>query len=136
MKMKTSTRYVSDYVYEAANENGNKVRIDMQAPDEKQGMSPMEMVLSALSGCAVVEVVLMLKKKRKQVIDISVETEGERNEDHPKKFISLHSHYTLISPDTSTEDLEKVVRLALEKYCSVASSLNVPVTFSTTIKSA
>ncbi len=126
---------MSDYVYETHNENNNSLKVDMRALDEKQGLSPMEMIMSALSGCAVVEIVLMLKKKKKTVVDIVVETEGERSEEHPRRFVKLHSHYLLTSPDATIEDLDKVARLALEKYCSVASSLNVDVTFSSSVDS-
>ena len=128
--MINKTRYISDHVYESTNENGDSIKIDMRPLDEKQGLSPMELVLSAVAGCAAVDIVSMLKKKRKTVKDIHVETEGWRNDDYPKKFNKIHSRYILISPDTSEEELQKVAELTIEKYCSVASSLNVKVDFS------
>lgn len=132
--MKNITRYVEDKLYATQNENGDIINIDMRSPEEKKGLSPMELLLAAVSGCAIVDIVIMLKKKRKTVIDISVETEGDRDEDHPRKFNRIHSTYKLISPDTSEEELTKVAKLTLDKYCSVASSLNVKVDFSVEIK--
>lgn len=131
--MKNVTRYVSDYVYESINENGNAIQIDMRGLEDKNGQSPMELVLSAVSGCAIVDIVLMLKKKRKTILDISVETSGIRDEDHPRKFNKVHSLYKLQSPDTTTEELTKIAKLTLDKYCSVASSLNVKIEFSVEI---
>ncbi len=131
--MKNSTRYISDHLYEATNDNGDSIQIDMREKDEKKGFSPMELVLSAVSGCAVVDIVSMLKKKRKTVKDIVVETEGWRNEDYPKKFNKIHSRYILTSPDTNEEELAKVAKLTLDKYCSVASSLNVKIDFSVAV---
>ncbi|MCG8317894.1 MAG: OsmC family protein [Cytophagales bacterium] len=128
--MINKTRYISDYVYEATNENGDSIQIDMREKDEKKGLSPTELLLSAVAGCAVVDIVSMLRKKRKTIKDIIVETEGWRNEDPPKKFNKIHSKYILISPDTTEEELRKVARLTIDKYCSVASSLNVKVDFS------
>ena len=130
MSMINKTRYISDFVYEATNENGDSIEIDMREKDEKKGMSPMELVLSAVAGCAVVDIVSMLKKKRKTVKDIVVETRGWRNDEHPRKFNKIHSKYILSSPDTSEEELMKVAGLTIDKYCSVASSLNVKVDFS------
>ncbi|MDN5211654.1 OsmC family protein [Fulvivirgaceae bacterium BMA12] len=131
--MKNSTRYISDHLYEATNDSGDSIQIDMREKDEKKGFSPMELVLSAVSGCAVVDIVSMLKKKRKTVKDIVVETEGWRNEDYPRKFNKIHSRYILTSPDTNEEELAKVAKLTLDKYCSVASSLNVKIDFSVVV---
>ena len=133
MYMINKTRYLSDYLYEATNENGDSIHIDMREKHEKKGLSPTELLLSAVAGCAVVDIVSMLKKKRKTVKDITVETEGWRNEDHPRRFNKIHSKYILISPDTSEEELSKVAKLTLDKYCSVASSLNVEIEFSVEI---
>ena len=130
MYMINKTRYLSDYVYEATNENGDSIHIDMREKEEKRGLSPTELLLSAVSGCAVVDIVSMLKKKRKTINDIVVETEGWRNEDHPRRFNKIHSRYILTSPDTSEDELSKVAKLTIDKYCSVASSLNVKIDFS------
>ncbi len=132
--MKNVTRYVEDFVYESKNENGDIISIDMRDKGEKAGQSPMELILSAVSGCAVVDIVLMLRKKRKTINDIVVETEGLRNDEHPKRFNKIHSKYVLTSPDTSEEELEKVARLTLDKYCSVVSTLDVKVEFSVEVK--
>ncbi|MDN5199910.1 OsmC family protein [Fulvivirgaceae bacterium BMA10] len=132
--MKNITRYVSDFVYEGQNENGDLVNIDMRGPDEKKGHSPTELLLSAVSACAAVDIVLTLKKKRKIVKDFVVETDGDRNEDHPRSFTRIHSKYILTSPDTKPEELMKITGLVLDKYCSVASSLNVKVDFSVEIR--
>ena len=133
MKMLNRTKLVSDYVYESVNEKGNAITVDMRQ-GEKEGQSPMELVLSAVSSCVAVDIVLMLKKKRKTVLDFEVKTEGERREENPRAFTKIHSKYILTSPDTGEEEFYKVSKLALEKYCSVASSLKVEPTFSIEIK--
>ena len=122
--MKVTLKYLADKEYEAVNEEGNKVNIDMLAPEEKNHMSPTQLLLSAVTACAAVDIVSMVKKKRKTFIDLSSEIVGDRNEDHPRKFNKIHVHYTLVSPDMTKEDFEKVVSLAVEKYCSVASTIN------------
>ncbi len=132
--MKILTKFIEDEVYESVNENGNTVRIDMRQPSVKLNQSPVEILLSALNACAAVDVVLMLRKKRKTVTDLTIEAEGTRNEEPPRYFKKIHCKFVLISPDTTEEDLYKVTKLAIEKYCSVASSLKSEISFSTEVR--
>ncbi len=123
MLLKTVTRFVSDYEYESTNESGNVVKMDMYPREEKKNQSPMELVLSAIAGCAAVDVVQMLKKKRKTVIDMVIESAGTRRTEAPKAFTDIKLNFILTSPDASEIDFYKVVKLAVDKYCSVSESL-------------
>jgi putative redox protein len=121
--MKITTRYKEDELFIAENENGNKINIDMRNLDVKESLGPVEMMLAAIAGCAAVDIVSMIKKKRKTFVDLIVETTGERREDHPRSLTQIHSKYTLVSPDTSLETFEKVAIMATDKYCSAADSV-------------
>lgn len=131
--MKISTKYISDHEYESTNELGNKVFVDMK-DENKTGQSPMELLLSALCGCVAVEVSQMIKKRRKQLNDLTIETTGQRKDEHPKGFTHIHMKFILDSPDAKKEELDKVTKLALDKYCSVAESLKANIEFETEIK--
>ncbi|WP_209330724.1 OsmC family protein [Lunatimonas salinarum] len=122
-KRNITLRMLSDYEYESVNVTGNKVKIDMRDPAEKQYQAPMELLLSALAGCSAIDAVLMLKKRRKEVTDLKIEAEGDRDEGIPAYYKAIHLKFILTSPDATLEEFEKVVKLAVEKYCSVASSL-------------
>lgn len=123
-----TTKYKSDYEYTATTEDGQSVKIDMK-DEGKTDMSPMQMILSALTGCVAVEVALMMKKRRKTVEDLNIEAHGTRRDKAPKSFTAIHLVFTLTSPDAKLEELEKVTKLGLESYCSVGSSLNADITF-------
>ncbi|WP_158856993.1 OsmC family protein [Lunatibacter salilacus] len=123
----------SDHEYESVNATGNVVGIDMYAGDEKNHQAPMELLLSALAGCSAIDTVLMMKKKRREIADFRIEATGERHDGIPAFYTSIHMKFTLVSPDATPEEFEKVVRLAVEKYCSVASSLKPEITFSTVL---
>lgn len=131
--MKITTRYFDDEVFTSENVNSNTATIDMRSSDVKKNMSPMELLLSALSACVAVEVVSMIKKRRKTVSDLVISAEGERREQPPKAFTTIKLHFTLVSPDANNEELYKVTKLGLESYCSVASSLKAPVSFTTEV---
>ncbi|SFU13663.1 putative redox protein [Algoriphagus locisalis] len=133
-KRNVTVRMKADHEYEAVNPQGNVVQIDMYDPAEKKAQSPMDMILSALGSCASVDAVLMMKKKRKTVLDFIVEVEGERNEGVPAFYTDIHMKFILISPDAKDEEFAKVVALSVEKYCSVASSLKANITFSSEVR--
>lgn len=122
--MKTTTTLLGDYEFEAVNENGNKVQIDMRAPEEKKAQSPTELLLSALAGCASVDLVQMLKKRKRRVNGLTVEAEGDRRDEHPRGFTHIRLHFILDSPDAKQEEFEKLGHLAATKYCSVAGTLS------------
>jgi putative redox protein len=128
--MKITTRMLADDLYEGTNENGNRVLVDMRKKDERVGQSPTELVLSALAGCGAVDIVSMLKKRKKKVVEFTIELEGSRREKAPRYFTRIHCHYRVISPNVTHDELHKVTKLALEKYCSVASSLKAEIMFS------
>ncbi len=121
--MKIITRYVEDELYIAENENGNTIYIDMRHANDKKSLAPVEMMLASIAGCAAVDIVSMLRKKRKTFIDLTIETTGVRKEDHPRGLTHITSKYTLFSPDTSLETFEKVAKLATDNYCSAAESV-------------
>ena len=132
-KRSIQLKMIADREYESVNETGNKVLIDMYDGEEKKNQSPMELLLSALASCASVDAVLIMKKKRREITDFTVEAEGIRNDGVPAFYTSIHMKFTLISPDATEEEFEKVIKLAVEKYCSVASSLKSEITYSTRI---
>ena len=121
---------ISDNLYESTNENGNAIRVDMRDDQEKESLSPTELVLAAVSACVAVDIVTIIKKKRKSVKDLQIQTSGVRKETHPRGFTQIHSKYILTSPDVSEKELFKVAGLALSKYCSVADSLKAEIDYS------
>ena len=121
--MKVTLEYKADQEYRSTNESGNVVDIDM-FPADKQAQSPMELLLSGVVGCAAVDIVSMIKKKRKSLDGFKGSAEGQRRDEHPRKFVKIHIHYDITSPDLTDAEAEKVIELAVMKYCSVAASLD------------
>lgn len=135
-KRNVTVKMKADHEYESVNPQGNVVHMDMYDPDQKKAQSPMDMLLSALGGCASVDAVLMMKKKRKEVLDFFVEVEGDRNDGVPAFFTDIHLKFILVSPNATEEEFAKVVALSVDKYCSVASSLKSTITYSSEVRRA
>ena len=122
MKMKTTINYKADKEYEGVNATGAKIAIDMYDPEDKKAMSPMEVLLTSVAACAMVDVSIMLRKRKKTLIDFKAETEGTRREEHPRAFTDIHVHFIITSPDATEEEVAKLVDLSVDKYCSVAAT--------------
>ncbi|SDA52482.1 putative redox protein [Algoriphagus alkaliphilus] len=133
-KRNVTVRMKADLEYESRNPQGNVVNIDMYDPEHKHAQSPMDLLLSALGGCASVDAVLMMKKKRRSIVDFFVEAEGTRNEGVPAFYTAIELKFVLVSPDATPEEFEKVVALSVDKYCSVASSLKSTITYKSEVR--
>jgi putative redox protein len=118
-----TTHFVNDYQFESVNESGNRLQIDMLPAADKEHFSPMQLVLAAVGSCAAVDLVGMIKKRRRTVTALRVETSGRRRDEIPKRFVEIHLRFVLTSPDAGEEELGKLVTLAVEKYCSVSATL-------------
>ncbi|HNH61954.1 MAG TPA: OsmC family protein, partial [Cyclobacteriaceae bacterium] len=65
---------------EATNEQGSTLHMDA-SPDiggSNKGMRPMQIVLAALGGCSVIDVISILKKQKQDLRDIQVTVTGDR----------------------------------------------------------
>lgn len=123
-EIKTTVSMKADKEYAAENNSGNKMHFDMYATDEKLHFSPMEALLSSLAACAAVDLVGMIKKRRKQLDDLKIECSGTRRDTHPKAFTDITLRFVVRSPDLQEEEFKKLVDLAATKYCSVSGTLD------------
>lgn len=108
------------YEYIGSNNSGHKTILNAN----KEGISPMENLLLSVAACSCVDVEMILKKMRNDLDYLHVEITGDRVEDQvPKPFKAIHLHFNLYG-DIKEKSAEKAISMAVEKYCSVASSLD------------
>lgn len=124
--VKIELRRVSDdFHLEAVNENGNGVHIDA-SPDiggTNKGMRPMQILLAALGGCSSIDIISILKKQKQELKDIKITVTGEREKDAvPSLYTEVHAHFKLYGK-LDKDKAQKAVSLSVEKYCSVAKTL-------------
>jgi len=114
-----------NYRFIAKNEKGLSVNFDAPVPNggEETALSPMENVLASLAACSSYHVVTILKKKRQDFSDYSVEMTADRRDEPPRVFTSIHLKYIIKGKNISEEAVESVIRLSEEKYCSVGGML-------------
>ena len=124
MEMEVVLGFKSEEEFYTLNSTQNRVDIDMYGPEKKQAQSPMELLLSGIIACAAVDIVSMIKKRRKILNDISGKARGQRRAIAPRSFTEIKIHYEINSPDLTDHEAEKIILLAVNKYCSVASSIS------------
>lgn len=91
--------------------------------DNETSPGPMLTLLLAAAGCSAVDVVLILKKMRVTLTDLSVDVEGVRREGDPRRYDALHLRYRLSGESLDSDKAERAVSLSITKYCSVLHSL-------------
>jgi putative redox protein len=87
------------------------------------GQSPPDVLLSALASCSGIDVADILAKRRTPAERLSVDVEGERREEHPRRFLRIRLVFRVEGAGIETPQVERAISLSLEKYCSVAASL-------------
>jgi len=95
----------------------------MSTPKENTGMKPSELILSALAGCASVDVVDILAKKRTPLTHLEVQVSAEQDADPPWTFRKIHIKFLVKGEGLTEKNVEQAIQLSEEKYCSVAATL-------------
>jgi putative redox protein len=119
------TRKNGSYHMQAVNDTGNTVDMDGSPAigGENKGFRPMQLLLAAVGGCSTIDIVSILRKQREPLEDISLTVNGEREPNvEPSLFRDIHVHFTL-KGNLSEEKVRKAVDLSMQKYCSVAKTL-------------
>lgn len=120
--MKASVHYAGDEFFIGTSPSGVSVAIDTKG-NRHSAPTPMEMLLIAVAACTAVDVISILEKKRQDVKSYRVEIEGDRVDDHPRKFVRFHVNHIVHGRSVSEKALADAIKLSDEKYCSVAATV-------------
>ena len=123
----TLNRINDDFLFECANENGQKILLNNTREEINNGVSPMEAVLMSLSGCSGIDIIHILKKQGQKITNFSAEVEAERIEKNgANPFKSILVKFFIEGKVDETKAL-KATDLSFEKYCSVSKMLETSV---------
>lgn len=129
--MKTTTVWTGKMAFKGQNPSGHEITMDgpQEIGGEDTGSRPTELLLQAVAGCTAIDIVSILNKMRIEPTRFETEVEGERAEDHPRKFTKIHIHY-ILEGDIPEKKLARAIRLSKDEYCSVSHTLNAEITAS------
>jgi putative redox protein len=109
--------------FEAKNEDGVTVNIDgsPEIGGQNLGVRPMQLLLMGLGGCSGIDLKIILR--REPITDIKITIDAERQKDvEPSLFEKIHVHFDLFGA-LNPKKVERAVSLSMDKYCSVAKTL-------------
>jgi len=97
--------------------------IQMGSKQDKENISPMELLLLGLAGCTGYDVVSILTKKRQDLVDFKVKVRGIRDDDYPMVYTHIEVEYLLWGNALSEKAVTQAIELSENKYCSASVML-------------
>lgn len=123
--MKMTVQWNGNFRFSATDLEGHEVEIDATQIDAKtQGITPMQLLLTAFGGCTGVDVVQILEKQRQQLTGLKITVSGDRKVEPPRYFETIHVEYMLTGKELDDLKVQRAIKLSEEKYCSVGAMLN------------
>lgn len=107
--------------FTGSNETGGSVQMGSMV--NKPGLSPMQLLLSAIAGCTGTDIISILQKKRLNPTDLKIMVRARRSEDYPKIWTDIHLTYLVWGEGITPKDMETAIQLSEQKYCSVGIML-------------
>jgi putative redox protein len=80
-------------------------------------------MLAGAGACAAWDVVEILRKRRSQIVDLSVTVEGDQQPEPPWTYTRIGLHFRVTGRSLSVPVLARVIRLSIVRYCSVLTTI-------------
>jgi len=124
-ELTASIRLLNNKLHFEGKVDGNEtISIDYTPPlGDNLGYTSLELLLLSLSSCVGSAVLTFLRKMQKNITSFEISAKGIRREEHPTCFKTISLFINLSSPDTTSEDLNKVLKLSEDTYCPVWAML-------------
>ena len=134
---KITMERIDDHVnFKATNTTGNSIMMDGSDAigGKGNGVRPMETLLMGVAGCSSIDIVLILKKMKQELVDIKVSVSATRIKvADATEFDTIQVHFDLWGP-LKEEKVKQAISMSLEKYCSVSKMLESKAEISSTYK--
>jgi putative redox protein len=117
--MKANVQWKEKMVFVGTSASGVPVQMDADSSfgGTNNGVRPMEMIALGLAGCAAMDVLSILQKKRQQVTKFEVQVDAPRSPEYPKVFTSALITYILTGKNIEESAVLRSIELSVTKYC-------------------
>lgn len=119
-------------------ETGSGHHIILDASEENGGQDTgpraMEMLLVGLAGCAGMDIISILRKKRQDVTGYEVHVHGNRVEEHPAVFVEITVEHIFTGHNIRPEAVKRAIELTEERYCAASVMLGKTATVTHTFR--
>jgi putative redox protein len=117
--------------------SGHMVLLDASSESggSNLGPRPPEVLLHAAAVCTGMDIIYVLNKMRLVIDEFNKEIEGERAEEHPKRFTNIAITYR-IKGSLPEDIVMRAIKLSSDTYCTVVHSLNASISYNYVLNEA
>jgi len=90
---------------------------------DEEASRPMDFIGMGLAGCTAMDVISVLRKKRKLIKEFQVKFHGNRSHGHPTVFTDAIIEYIFTSNDLDEDSVVRSIELSVDKYCPAVAML-------------
>ena len=90
---------------------------------QNTGPQPMELLLVGLAGCAGMDTIAILRKKRQDITAYEIRIHGERTEEYPRVFVEITIEHIFTGHAVQPAAVERAIQLTEERYCGASAIL-------------
>lgn len=113
----------TDGLHFEAVQQGQIIHLDSAADGLARGVSPKQLLLTALAGCTGMDVASLLPKLRVPFTSFTMRVEGALTDEHPKVYSDITVVYDVGTTEQYRPLVERAVNLSVERYCGVSAML-------------
>lgn len=123
--MDAKVTWKKNMAFEAVADSGKSIMLDSNSdPAQRQGPSPMEVILMGLVGCTAMDVISILEKKKQDVTAFEVMVHADRGEEYPKPYTRAEVEYQVTGYGLEEAAVLRAIELSIQKYCPVHHMLS------------
>jgi putative redox protein len=110
-------------LWEGTAGSGHHVVVDgpAEAGGSNAGFRPMELVLLGLGFCMGYDMVMILRRMRKEVSGYQIRLTGQRSAEPPSVYTQVTLEHVITGKGIPKESVERALELAEHKYCSASA---------------
>jgi len=90
----------------------------------KNEYSPVETILASLAGCAGMDVIAILQKKRQVIERYEIETQALQRTEYPQVLTEIEIVHVVEGPVVLEHAVRRAIELSATKYCPVNAMLS------------
>lgn len=123
--MKATLKWVDGFQFVGESKSNHAIVIDGSKDAGAAGtaMTPMELLLIGLGGCAGMDVISILQKKKQDVHGLRIIVNGKTAEEYPKRYTEIDIEFIVSGKNIEESAVKRSIELSMEKYCSVKATL-------------
>lgn len=116
-------RWDSGSTFEGVSE-GDGGKVHLAGDDGQAGYRPTTLLLTALAGCAGMDVIAICRKKRQDVARYEVTVSGDQRPGAPRTFARIEVEHRFEGGTVDPAAVRRAIELSATQYCPVSAHLS------------